>query len=75
MPKNKNILAHAILQRIVKDEARLRVSKSAIPALEEYLMQYATKLITQTITLSEHAKRTTVIEKDFTTALKSIKQK
>jgi histone H3/H4 len=68
MPKNKNIFAHAILARIIKEETGLRVSKSALPILESQIEMESNAIAKKAIALSDHARRNTILDKDIFTA-------
>jgi histone H3/H4 len=69
MPKNKNIFAHAILARMIKEETGLRVSKSALPLIESAIETEAREITKVALDLSTHSHRTTILQKDVFTAI------
>jgi histone H3/H4 len=70
MPKNKNPIALAPLERILKENGANRVSKEALVVLAEHIENKAKEIAEKSIKFSKHAQRRTVLADDVKLAIK-----
>jgi len=68
--KNKNILALATMEKLLKESGAIRVSTSAKEALKDILQNYAKDIATKAIELANHSKRKTIKSDDVKLAVK-----
>jgi histone H3/H4 len=75
MPKNKEPIALAPLERILKENGAIRVSDDALVEFSGWLTEYAQEISKRAIAISKNSNRKTILEEDMILAISEIRKK